>query len=89
METQTAGLSFTTGICVPSYCSVKDVKEIAYLAFSQAKFNITSVTCDFDQPISFHIKIVAIVIFATLLLTVISSTIYELYMQHKESRLAI
>lgn len=78
-------LSLSTGICLPSPCSIKDAREIAIYVLSKASLNVTSVMCEVNSPISFRIRIVAIVIFSMLLLTVIACTIYELYMNHEES----
>lgn len=77
-------LSLSTGICVPKSCSTRDVREITAYIYSLASLNVTSVHCETKHPITFRVRIIAIVIFSTLLLAVILSTIYELHMIHNE-----
>jgi hypothetical protein len=77
----------SSGICLPAACSVKDVEEIAIYILSELNLKITSVRCKSDDVLGFHTRFIAVLIFSLLLLTVISSTIYELYMNHRKSEL--
>lgn len=74
------------GICLPTTCSVKDVEEISIFILSKYNLNVTSVHCENNQPMSFRVRTIAIVIFILVLLTAICSTIYEVYMNHRESK---
>lgn len=52
---------------------------------SKGDLEVTSTTCTSTDPIRFNIRILAVFIFAILLLTVAFSTIYDLNMKLEES----
>lgn len=72
-------------MCFPDTCSTKDVEKIVIHVMSQGDLNVTSTTCTSTNPIKLNIRILAVVIFAILLIIVAASTIYELNMKHEES----
>lgn len=78
-----------SGICVPDSCSIEDTKEIAVYVLSKSRLSVVSTSCGSNYPIPFRIIIVAIVIFATLLLAVILATIYELHMNNQQSECVV
>lgn len=80
-------MELSSGICLPSSCSSNDVKEISDYAVSKFNFHVTSVRSDSNSILSFRVKILAIFIFSILLIVVISSSIYELYSNYKESKI--
>ncbi|CRL06390.1 CLUMA_CG019121, isoform A [Clunio marinus] len=78
-------LYLTTGICLPKSCTKKDVDEIANIVFSNANLNVTSVSCESKPYLRFSNRLLAVFIFIGLLITVIASTVYELFMIHRDS----
>lgn len=72
-------------MCFPSTCSAQDVEEIANHVMSNGELNVTSATCTSTDPISFNIRIIAVAIFAILILVVLVSTAYDLNMKIEES----
>lgn len=80
-------LTLTSGMCLPKSCNNNDGQIISKEIFSKFKFNVTSMESRSDKDkLQFRVRIMAVVIFSCLLLTVILSTLYELAMIHRESK---
>lgn len=82
-------LTLSTGICLPDVCSFDDTTRVAAIVLNERGMALESVSCESIHLIRFRTRIVAVVIFATLLLTVVLSTIYELYMKRQRRELEI
>jgi hypothetical protein len=84
---QNEHLTLTSGMCLPNSCNNNDGQIISKAIFSKFNFNVTSTESRSDKDtIQFRVRIMAVVIFSFLLLTVILSTFYEIAMIHRESK---
>lgn len=84
---QVGNLTLTSGMCLPNSCNNNDAQIIAEMIFTKFNLNVTSTESRSDKDaLPFRVRIMAVVIFGGLLLTVLSSTAYELVMIHRESK---